>query len=110
MVKPPIQLQWNFSVWNLLMLLGHAVVMAVIGAYLLRGIEARIDANQAGIAKNSAEIADVRNTTRAVEVRQQEAETANARVEERLVSVGQTLGRVERLVEALYNERRETRQ
>lgn len=102
MTRPQLSVKWDVNAVNVLMF--AAQIAAVV--WFIAGQEARIEANT--LALNDAKTRSLENRTnivaatqaaRSIELRQSVSET-------KLENIGATVARIERLVEALYNERR----
>lgn len=99
MTKPPLTLQWTFSVWTMLMFLGQTAVLVATATYFLADLENQIHDTQKQALTNKTDILAAVTLARGTELRQSITET-------KLESIDRGISRIERLVEALYNERR----
>ena len=84
--------EWHLNRGVIITLIVALLSNAGATAWWAATMETRVTANERSIARNDGRISTV-------EVRQRDADTATARLEERLIAMNATLQRIERLLE-----------
>lgn len=95
MTKPPFSFRWEINIPTIAFLIAQLVG----GVWYVASLDAKVDTNSDNIAKNTVEL-------KQLEFKQQAADTVAARLDQRTLAIENTLTRIERLIEGLYNERR----
>ncbi len=87
----------------------QTVALVAIGSWYASDFNGRITTNsrdlQAARERLTAQMTAQRSRLELIERRQNDAVTAAARLEERIISQGRTLSRIERLLDDLYRSR-----